>query len=45
MASMSLQQLRVVEDMLRQIRESLPDLREAVDYFIEHLYEIVPFDK
>ena len=27
------------------VKNDLPDLREAVDYFIEHLYEIVPFDK
>lgn len=27
------------------VKNDLPDLREAVDYFIEHLYEIVSFDK
>ena len=26
------------------VKNDLPDLRNAIDYFIEHLYEIVPFD-
>ena len=27
------------------VKNDLPDLRDAVDYFLEHLYEIVPFEK
>ena len=26
------------------IRNDLPPLRDAIDYFIEHLYDIVPFE-
>ena len=26
------------------VKNDLPDLRDAIDYFIEHLYEIVPFE-
>ena len=26
------------------VKNDLPDLREAIDYFIEHLYEIVPIE-
>ena len=37
MESMSLQQLRIVEDLLKQI----PAVRDAIDYFIDNLYEIV----
>ena len=61
MASISLQQLKIVEDQLHQIREAIanldswnesltsaddfltsPALRDAIDYFIGHIYEIVP---
>ena len=53
MASISLQQLKIVEDQLLQIKEAihnlelwndLPALRDAIDFFTEHLYEIVPFE-
>ena len=27
------------------VKNDLPDLRDAVDYFLEHLYEIVPFEE
>ncbi len=27
------------------IRNDLPPLRDAIDYFIEHLYDIVPFEE
>lgn len=27
------------------VKNDLPSLRDAVDYFLEHLYEIVPFEK
>ena len=27
------------------VKNNLPDLRDAVDYFLEHLYEIVPFEE
>ena len=26
------------------VKNDLPQLRDAIDYFIEHLYEIVPVD-
>jgi uncharacterized protein with HEPN domain len=26
------------------VKNDLPSLRDAIDYFIEHLYEIVPFE-
>ena len=37
MASISLQQLRIVEEQLKQIDE-------AVNYFIENLYELIPYE-
>ena len=27
------------------VKNDLPSLRDAVDYFLEHLYEIVPFEE
>ena len=69
MASMSLQQLRIVEDMLWKavkgmrdhiahgyfdinhelvwdvVKNDLLSLREAVDYFLDNLYEIIPYEE
>ena len=27
------------------VKNDLPELRDAIDYFLEHLYEIVPFEE
>ena len=27
------------------IKNDLPDLHKAIDFFIEHLYETIPFDE
>ncbi len=58
MASISLQQLKIVEDQLLQIqdaitnlelwnvvRNDLPPLRKAVQFFIENLYSIVKLNE
>ena len=64
MASISFQQLRVVEDQLKQILEAIHNrhfdihtdhvwdvlandiepLRKAIEYFLEHLYEVFELD-
>ena len=36
MESISFQQLKIVEDIL---------MRDAIDYFLENLYKIVPFEE
>ena len=36
MESISFQQLKIVEDI---------SLRDAIDYFLENLYKIVPFEE